>query len=109
MYRRGGELLEVTTSQPRGGRGRVAGIVPADSVKGDKASYMIMFGDFVSASFYKQLQPFVRTKEEGRTSCPSSRVEEGEIVLKLGLPGRDEKSIQLVRKMLHRRRELFQF
>ena len=49
MYRRGGELLEVTTSQPRGGRGRLAGIVPADSVKRDKASYIIMFGDFVSA------------------------------------------------------------
>ena len=59
VYRRGGELLEVTTSQPRGGRGRVAGMVPADSVKRDKASYIIMFGDFVSASFYKQLLPLV--------------------------------------------------
>ena len=46
MYRRGGELLEVTTSQPRGGRGRLAGIVPADSVKRDKASYIIIFGTF---------------------------------------------------------------
>ena len=61
------EKGSASRSQPHNlGVGVGVGMIPADSEKRDNASYIINARRFRfrSASFYKQLLPFVRRKEE---------------------------------------------